>query len=75
MYDPVYCIIVKFIKRLFNGVYCKMTNLDDNRVYVKYDKVKSVTPGQTCVFYIDDLCIGGGTIDKIYKDQEELWYL
>jgi len=49
--------------------------LDDNKVYVKYDKVKSVTPGQTCVFYIDDLCIGGGTIDKIYKDQEELWYL
>ena len=49
--------------------------LDDNKVYVKYDKVKSVTPGQACVFYIDDLCIGGGTIDKIYKDNEELWYL
>ena len=37
--------------------------------------VKAVTPGQAAVFYLDELCLGGGTIDKVYKDGKELTYL
>lgn len=49
--------------------------LDDNMVKVKYSNVKCVTPGQTCVFYINDMCIGGGIIDIVLKEDQKLWYL
>lgn len=39
--------------------------LDDNNVLVIYDKIKTVTPGQSCVFYLDNKCIGGGIIKEI----------
>lgn len=47
----------------------------ENDVLVKYENVKSVTPGQACVLYDGDICLGCGFIDKIYKDGDELWYL
>ena len=37
--------------------------------------VKAVTPGQFCVFYDGDVCLGGGTIEKVYKDGKEIEYL
>ena len=49
--------------------------INEEEILVKYDKAKSVTPGQTCVFYIDDQCIGGGTIKEVRKNNEKLWYL
>ena len=49
--------------------------LDDGNILVKYDKVKSVTPGQACVFYLGEQCIGGGIIKEVRKNQEKLWYL
>ena len=35
----------------------------------------SVRPGQAAVFYDGEVCLGGGTIDKVYKDGKELDYL
>ena len=37
--------------------------------------VKSVTPGQACVFYKDDECFGGGIIKEVRKNNKKLWYL
>jgi tRNA-uridine 2-sulfurtransferase len=38
-------------------------------------KEKAVTPGQACVLYLNDECLGCGFIDKIYNENQELWYL
>ncbi len=46
---------------------CHVKYLDDNKIELTYEKAKSVTPGQFCVLYKDDLCLGGGIIDKVYK--------
>lgn len=49
--------------------------LSNNEILVKYDKVKSVTPGQACVLYLDELCLGGGIIKTVQKSNTPLWYL
>ncbi len=50
--------------------------LNETEIIVKYPQmVKSVTPGQACVFYSGDECLGGGIIKEVRKNQEKLWYL
>lgn len=49
--------------------------LDDGNLSVKYDNVKSVTPGQACVLYLGEECLGGGIIKEVRKDGKKLWYL
>ena len=49
--------------------------LSKTSAIVKYKNVKAVTPGQACVFYDNDICLGGGIIDKVMKDGKKLWYL
>ena len=34
---------------------------------VHYDNVKAVTPGQACVLYQGDICLGGGIIEEVRK--------
>jgi tRNA-specific 2-thiouridylase len=31
---------------------------------------RAVTPGQSVVFYLDDLCLGGGTIDRAWQNND-----
>ena len=50
--------------------------LDNDKIMVYYkEKVKSVTPGQACVLYDKEECLGCGFISDIYKDNEKLWYI
>ena len=49
--------------------------LDNNEILVKYNRVKSVTPGQLCVLYDGEECIGSGIIKEVRKNNEKLWYL
>ena len=49
---------------------------DNNEILVKYPQgVKSVTPGQACVFYDGEECLGGGIIKEVRRDNKKLWYL
>ncbi len=50
--------------------------LENNEILVKYPQgVKRVTPGQACVLYKNDECLGGGIIKTVQKNNEKLWYL
>lgn len=53
-----------------------LTYLEDGNIVVSYPQgVKSVTPGQACVFYLGEECLGGGIIKEVRKDGKKLWYL
>ena len=50
--------------------------LENNKIRVKYpEKVKAVTPGQACVLYLGEECLGCGFIDTVKNNEEYLWYL
>lgn len=49
--------------------------LNNDEILVKYNEVKSVTPGQVCALYLEDRCIGSGIIKEVRKDNKKLWYL
>lgn len=50
--------------------------LDNNELLVKYPQgIKRVTPGQACVLYNKDECLGGGIIKEVRKNNTKLWYL
>ena len=53
----------------------KIEYLENGELLVRYNNVKSVTPGQACVFYVGDKCIGGGIIKEVRKNDKKLWYL
>ena len=44
---------------------CHVEYLENNKIKVIYDNAKAVTPGQFCVLYDGDLCLGGGIIEKV----------
>ena len=47
----------------------------NDEILVKYNKIKAVTPGQVCVFYDGEICLGSGIIKEVRKNNEKLWYL
>ena len=50
--------------------------MDEDKVLVKYHGgAKAVTPGQACVLYLGEECVGSGLIDEVHKNGEKLWYL
>ena len=39
--------------------------LDNNNLLLSYKGSKAVTPGQFCVLYDKDICLGGGIIKEV----------
>ena len=46
--------------------------LDNDKVELTYDHIKSVTPGQAAVLYEDQVCLGSAIIDEVWRDQHKL---
>ena len=50
--------------------------IDETTLEVIYpEEFEAVTPGQQAVFYLENMCIGGGIIDKVFDKNGEKTYL
>lgn len=53
-----------------------VSKINENQVRVNFHQnERAVTPGQAVVFYDGDICLGGGTIDEIHRNNEQLKYV
>jgi len=51
-----------------NDAICKITDLTDNKISVKFAEPRfAIAPGQSVVFYDGDVCLGGAVIDKAFN--------
>ncbi|HLS35418.1 MAG TPA: tRNA 2-thiouridine(34) synthase MnmA [Bacillota bacterium] len=57
-----------------NKVRVKILSEDEVKVYFA-EPIRAITPGQAVVFYDGEVCLGGGTIDKVIKNNEFLSYV
>ncbi len=72
--DDIKCTAKFRYRQQDNGV--TVRKLDDDKVEVIFDEpIRAITPGQAVVFYNGDECLGGATIDEVYKNGEKLWYV
>jgi tRNA-uridine 2-sulfurtransferase len=50
--------------------------LENDQVQVLFHQpIRAITPGQSAVFYQGEECLGGGTIEKVFKNDERLTYV
>lgn len=50
--------------------------LEDGRTHITFaEPVRAITPGQAVVLYDGEECLGGGTIDEVFKNNEKLTYV
>ena len=60
--QPMRCVVKTRYRQ--EDIPCTVTTLGDDKISVRFDNpVAAVTPGQSAVFYQDEVCLGGGVIE------------
>ncbi|HAE77095.1 tRNA 2-thiouridine(34) synthase MnmA [Morganella morganii] len=60
--QPMRCVVKTRYRQ--EDIPCTVTPLGDDKISVRFDiPVAAVTPGQSAVFYQDEVCLGGGVIE------------
>lgn len=53
-----------------------VTLLENGQAKVTFHSpIRAVTPGQAVVFYDGEVCLGGGTIDRVFNNEQMLTYV
>ncbi|MBP1914411.1 tRNA 2-thiouridine(34) synthase MnmA [Lederbergia galactosidilytica] len=53
-----------------------VVRLDESKVKVIFhEQIRAIAPGQAVVFYQGEECLGGGTIDQVYRENKQLTYV
>ena len=53
-------------------IVCNVTPLEQDKIQVMFEQpVAAVTPGQSAVFYQDEVCLGGGIIEERIVSSKE----
>lgn len=61
-------------RQVDSGVTVYLT--ENGTAKVVFDEpVRAITPGQAVVFYDGNICLGGATIDTVYKNEKQLDYV
>ena len=61
--EPLQCVVKTRYRQ--EDIPCVITPLDDDRIEVRFEQpVAAVTPGQSAVFYLGEICLGGGIIEQ-----------
>ena len=72
--NPTFCTAKFRYRGEDHPVELEYINTDEIRV--KYiGRAKAVTPGQACVLYLGEECLGSGIIKEVRKNNEKLWYI
>ncbi|MBW5406144.1 tRNA 2-thiouridine(34) synthase MnmA [Morganella morganii] len=60
--QPMRCVVKTRYRQ--EDIPCTVTPLGNDKISVRFDNpVAAVTPGQSAVFYQDEVCLGGGVIE------------
>ncbi|WP_127958277.1 tRNA 2-thiouridine(34) synthase MnmA [Serratia microhaemolytica] len=61
--QPLHCTVKTRYRQ--QDIPCLITPIDSDRIEVRFEQpVAAVTPGQSAVFYRDQICLGGGIIEQ-----------
>ena len=67
--EPLRCVVKTRYRQA--DIPCQLVPADEGRIEVMFDEpVAAVTPGQSAVFYLDEVCLGGGIIEQRITDFE-----
>lgn len=65
--QSIHCVVKTRYRQ--EDIPCLLEPLNDTQIRVLFDKpVAAVTPGQSAVFYHDEVCLGGGIIEERLTD-------